>query len=126
MSNAALPAEIDRDAVELFRATAAMSIGDSIRAKAAQDGEGRPSRCARPSTDRAAYLDIAELVGEQDRDDFMNVAVGLAVLAGIAASDAISGSRLGQINGGDNRRDAAELLVQATPDGTSCRRRSSG
>lgn len=37
-----------------------------------------------------AYLEVAELVlGEKERDEYLNVTAGLAVLAGIAASDAI-------------------------------------
>ena len=37
-----------------------------------------------------AYLEVASTVlAEQARDEFLNVAAGLAVLAGIAASDAI-------------------------------------
>jgi len=49
--------------------------------------------------------------------EFLNVAAGLAVLAGIAASDAICSRRLGVIHRGDDHRAAAELLRQATPDG---------
>ena len=65
-----------------------------------------------------AYLDVAELVlGERDRDEYLNVAAGLAVLAGIAASDAICCARLGRRPRGDNHRSAADILRQATPDG---------
>lgn len=45
------------------------------------------------------------------------VAAALAVLAGIAASDAICAYRLGQVHRGDDHRAAADLLQQATPDG---------
>jgi hypothetical protein len=65
-----------------------------------------------------AYLEVADLVlDEHGREEFLNVAAGLAVLAGVAASDAICSCRLGQIHRGDDRRAAAELLRQATPDG---------
>lgn len=65
-----------------------------------------------------AYLDVAELVlNEQTRDEYLNVAAGLAVLAGIAGSDAICARRVGQIHRGDDHRAAAALLAQATPDG---------
>jgi len=65
-----------------------------------------------------AYLEVADLVlGEQGRDEFLNVTAGLAVLGGVAASDAICSCRLGQIYRGDDHRGAAELLRQATPDG---------
>jgi hypothetical protein len=37
-----------------------------------------------------AYLEVADLVlGEKERDEYLDVAAGLAVLAGIAASDSI-------------------------------------
>lgn len=45
------------------------------------------------------------------------VAAGLAVLAGIAGSDAICARRLGKIYRGDDHRGAAALLKEATPDG---------
>jgi hypothetical protein len=45
------------------------------------------------------------------------VAAGLAVLAGIAGSDAICASRLGPIHRGEDHRGAAALLEEATPDG---------
>lgn len=67
-----------------------------------------------------SYLEIAELVlDEQGRDEFLNVTAGLAVLAGIAASDSICSTRLRKIYRGDNHRDASELLETATPDGAS-------
>jgi hypothetical protein len=66
----------------------------------------------------AAYLEVAELVlDEHDRDEFLNVAAGLAVLAGIAASDAICARRLGEFHRGDDHAAAAKLLRTATPDG---------
>lgn len=66
----------------------------------------------------AAYLEVAELVlVESDKEEFSSVAAGLAVLAGIAASDAICCVRLKQRHRGDNRREAADLLAGATPDG---------
>ena len=65
-----------------------------------------------------AYLQVAELVPEEpDRTEMPGVSAGLAVLAGIAASDAICASRLGQIHRGEDHRAAAALLEQATPDG---------
>ena len=65
-----------------------------------------------------AYLEVAELaLDERDRVEMPGVAAGLAVLAGIAASDAICAARLGQIHRGDDHRAAAELLRDATPDG---------
>lgn len=64
------------------------------------------------------YLEMADLtLDEQGRDEFLNVAAGLAVLTGVAASDAICARRLGRIHRGDNHRAASELLQQSTPDG---------
>lgn len=63
-------------------------------------------------------METAELVlGEAGRREFSNVATGLAVLAGIAASDAICCVRLGCHHRGDDHRSATGLLEQATPDG---------
>ncbi len=67
-----------------------------------------------------AYLEVAELVlAEPIREEFLSVAAGEAVLAGIAASDAICGARLGKRHRGENHRDAATLLATATPDGNA-------
>lgn len=65
-----------------------------------------------------AYLEVADLVLEESsRVEMPGVAAGLAVLAGIAASDAICARRLGQIHRGEDHRAAGDLLKQATPDG---------
>lgn len=65
----------------------------------------------------SAYVDVAELVIEDDGAAMPGVAAGLAVLAGIAASDAICACHLGRIHRGDDHRSAAALLITATPDG---------
>ena len=65
-----------------------------------------------------AYAEVAELVlNETQRDEYLNVAAGLAVLAGMAASDSICGARLGLIHRGQDHRAAADLLRRAVPDG---------
>lgn len=65
-----------------------------------------------------AYLEVADLVlDEKDRVEMPGVAAALAVLAGIAASDAICARRLGEIHRGEDHRAASALLEQATPDG---------
>lgn len=65
-----------------------------------------------------AYLDVAtDVLSEQARDEFLSVATGLAVLAGIAAGDAICCSRLRCRHRGDDHRSASALLKTATPDG---------
>ena len=65
----------------------------------------------------AAYLEVAELVLDDDAAAMPGVAAGLAVLAGMAASDAICARRLSLIHRGDDHRAAAGLLATATPDG---------
>jgi len=57
------------------------------------------------------------VLDDKARAEMPGVAAGLAVLAGIAASDAICARRLGMIHRGDNHRAAAELIRTATPDG---------
>jgi hypothetical protein len=70
-----------------------------------------------------AYLEVADLVlGEKEREEYLNVAAGLAVLAGIAASDAICCARLRIRHRGDDHRGAADLLRTATPDGSNLAR----
>ena len=65
-----------------------------------------------------AFLEVAELVlDEKGRVEMPGVAAGLAVLAGIAGSDAICARRLSKIYRGDDHRGAAALLKEATPDG---------
>ena len=65
-----------------------------------------------------AYLEVAELVlDEPTREEFPGVSTGLAVLAGIAASDSICCARAGSRHRGADHRGAAGLLEQAVPDG---------
>lgn len=78
---------------------------------------GKQEARVRLATARA-YLEVATTVlAEQSRDEFLNVASGLAVLAGIAASDAICCARLRSLSRGDDHRRAADLLKTAVPDG---------
>jgi hypothetical protein len=66
-----------------------------------------------------ANIEFAELAAaERDRPEMPAVAAGLAVLAGIAAADAICALRLQQIHRRPDHRGATELLETATPDGT--------
>jgi hypothetical protein len=87
------------------------------------NGSARTSPCStaqarsRLATARA-HLETAELVlSERERDEFLSVSAGAAVLAGIGASDAICCIRLGRRHRGEDHRGAASLLEQATPDG---------
>jgi hypothetical protein len=57
----------------------------------------------------AKYLEVAELAATED-GEAINVCVGLAVLAGIAAADAICVSALGHYYSGSDHAAAADLL----------------
>lgn len=83
---------------------------------------GRTAPCtkrdARTRLDQAnAYLEVAELTVGERGGEWASVAAGVAVLAGIAAADAICCVRIGERSRGQNHRQAAELLESATPDG---------
>ena len=78
---------------------------------------GMPEARVRLRTARA-YVDVAtDVLNEQARDEFLSVAAGLAILAGIAAGDAICCPRLTCRHRGDDHRSASLLLKTATPDG---------
>lgn len=69
-------------------------------------------------TTAQAYLAVSELVlDEAGGKEYLNVSAGLAVLSGIAASDAICGRMLAKRHRGANHRGAADLIERATPDG---------
>ena len=61
------------------------------------------------------YLEVAELVGSED-GEAVNVCVGLAVLAGIAAADAICAAALGESYSGADHAAAASLLERVDRD----------
>lgn len=78
---------------------------------------GREDARTRLRTARA-YLEVADLVVEEEgRSEMAGVAAGLAVLAGIAGSDAICAVRHGEIHREDDHRSASAMLAGATPDG---------
>ena len=89
---------------------------------------GRTQRCgteqARSRLDQArAFLDVADLVGaEQDNLATPGVAAALAVLAGIAASDAACCAVLGERSRGQDHRQAVDLVGQVAPDGAAMAR----
>lgn len=82
----------------------------------------RTRRCGEPEAakrlrDARKYLEVAELVAEEDSMESVSVSAGLAVLAGIAASDAACCKALGQSSRGQDHRDATGLLRQVEPGG---------
>lgn len=58
----------------------------------------------------ARYLEIAELAATEEGPGANNVIVGIAVLAGIAASDAICLSATGSRYSGEDHAEAARVL----------------
>ena len=76
-----------------------------------------PTEAARKARLARAYLDLAEQALAQDADEARNVAAGNAVLAAIAASDAMTCLRLGRHSRGQAHQDATALLRTIRPDG---------
>jgi hypothetical protein len=65
------------------------------------------------------FIEVAELVaGEGDQIEYASQAAALAVLAGIAASDAACCKALGRRSRGQDHRAAGALVAQVTPGGT--------
>jgi hypothetical protein len=85
---------------------------------------GRTATCTRADAARRQehaekFLEVAELVeGESDEvAASANVSAALAVLAGIAASDAACCAALGRRSRGQNHRQAIDLLREVSPGG---------
>jgi hypothetical protein len=76
-----------------------------------------PIEAARKARLARAYLDLAEQAAGQDSDEARNVAAGNAVLAAIAASDALTCLRLGRHSRGQAHQEATALLRTVRPDG---------
>lgn len=73
------------------------------------------------ATHARAFLTAAELIESLGEDAGIesrtNILGALAVLAGIAASDAICGNALGERAAGENHANAVAILKRATPPG---------
>jgi hypothetical protein len=64
------------------------------------------------------FLDVAELVASEGEDlEYASPAAALAVLAGIAASDAACCKALGRRSRGQDHRQAEALVEQIVPGG---------
>lgn len=64
------------------------------------------------------FLEVAELVAEEGDDlDYSSASAALAVLAGIAASDAACCAALGRRARGQDHREAAALVGNVEPGG---------
>jgi hypothetical protein len=77
---------------------------------------GIPEARARAKIARK-YLEMAELAQTEDLSEAKNVAAGNAVLAGIAASDAICCTRLRRRHRGQDHVGAVTLLRTIHPEG---------
>lgn len=65
------------------------------------------------------FLEVAQLViGDDHADEYRQVSAALAVLAGIAAADAVCGHLLGHCSRGQDHRQATDLL-RRTREGAS-------
>lgn len=64
------------------------------------------------------YLEVAELAADEPGEQARNVAAGNAVLAGIAAADALCCVRLGVRHRGQDHHGAVDLLRTIRPGGT--------
>jgi hypothetical protein len=65
------------------------------------------------------FLDVAELAADEGDDlEYSSAAAALAVLAGIAASDAACCKALGRRSRGQDHRAAIELIEQVEPGGS--------
>lgn len=71
------------------------------------------------------FLEAAELVAteQDDNPESINVAASLAVLAGIAASDAACCAALGRRSRSSNHHDAERLLRDIAPGGPDAAKR---
>ena len=63
------------------------------------------------------FLEAAGLIEDETEPDFTSAAAALAVLAGIAASDAACCKALGRRSRGDDHHEAEKLLETITPGG---------
>lgn len=83
---------------------------------------GRTQDCSRQEArtrlnHARAFADTAELVLDADDDPSLNVSASLAVLAGIAASDAACCAALGERHRGQDHHAAVALLQTVAPSG---------
>ena len=76
-----------------------------------------PTEATRKARLARAYLDLADQAAAGDGDESRTVAAGNAVLAAIAASDALTCLRLGRHSRGQGHTEAAALLRTIRPDG---------
>ena len=84
----------------------------------------REAPCGRAEALRRArmartYLDVADQAALAESDEGRNVAAGNAVLAAIAAADALCCLRLGRHARGQDHQEGSALLKSTRPDGAA-------
>lgn len=79
-----------------------------------QPGDRGTARFRRRNAEK--YLQMAELLAMEDDGASINVGIANAVLAGIAAGDAICIAALGEHYAGQDHAAAADLLGRVDPD----------
>ena len=86
--------------------------------------KSRTQKCSRRDaiarlTQAESFVETAQLVADEPpQESNPGVAAALAVLAGIAASDAACCARLGVRVRGDSHNEAVSLLATVSPNGT--------
>ena len=65
------------------------------------------------------FLEVAELTAVEDIEESHSVSASLAVLAGIAASDAACCAMLGRRSRSQDHHDAEQLVAQIEPGGAA-------
>lgn len=80
-----------------------------LTTKPTKPGEGRGRRQV-----AERYLEVARLIDSED-GTAINVCVGVAVLAQIAAADAICAAALGERHSGQDHEAAADVLARVNP-----------
>lgn len=80
-----------------------------------------PAQARKRQADAQSFLEVAELAADETDPDveYGGAAAALAILAGIAASDAACCHALGKRSRGQDHRDAQRLLKGITPGGTT-------
>ncbi|HET6506790.1 MAG TPA: hypothetical protein VFG42_08370 [Baekduia sp.] len=90
--------------------------------------QGRTQRCGQAEArtrlqDARAHLDLADLHGPTSDAAARKAAISAAVLAGIAAADAVCCAALGERSRSQNHRDATELVHGIAPGGPAAAKR---
>jgi hypothetical protein len=100
-SDRALHEEIRRDSVVVAGSPILLTLAGSASGSTPHIN-WRPAEAAARLKMARAYFETAELVATERREGFSNITAGLAILAGIAASDAICCVRVGRYHRGDD------------------------